>query len=170
MIEPFAVNGVDAEEIDLGDYPMPIYDGDLEDRDGPPPTARELAARIESFAGLVFLSPEHNGGPSALLKNTIDWLTRVDRGIFRPLLVGLAGASTNSRGATVGLDAMRRLAVFMRLDLVPTAVSIPHASAAFEIDDEGAISLTRAEDIANVDRFVADYARLLNARADGASA
>lgn len=160
----FAANGVDADVIDLADYPMPIYDGDIEQRIGVPEPARLLANRLAGYGGLVLLSPEHNGGPSALLKNTIDWVTRVDRGAFQHLLIGLAAASPGPRGGTSGLGTVQRLVEHMRLDLAPVQLSIPHSGQAFAESPSGAIALARSGDIDRALEFVAGIAAALSER------
>lgn len=157
----FTDRGVAADVIDLTDYPMPIYDGDLEQRHGIPGSARLLTSRLAEYDGLVLLTPEHNGGPSALLKNTIDWVTRVDRGAFRHLLIGLAAASPGSSGGSSGLGTVQRLVEHMRLDLAPVQLSIPHAGEAFAESPSGAVALARAGDVDRSLEFVVGMAAAL---------
>src|SRR5574341_318448 len=76
--------GADVTYIDLRDYPMPIYDGDLEDREGLPANGRKLKDIFLANQGLLIASPENNGSFSAVLKNTIDWLSRPVKG-YPPL-------------------------------------------------------------------------------------
>src|SRR5512147_238381 len=68
--------GIDVTLIDLRDYPMPLYDGDLESSEGLPASALALRKLLASHDLLVIASPEYNGSFSALLKNTIDWTSR----------------------------------------------------------------------------------------------
>ena len=70
------------EVVDLREHTLPLYDGDLEARDGVPAAATSLAARIASAEVLVLVSPEYNGTFTPLLKNTVDWVTRVDSSSF----------------------------------------------------------------------------------------
>ena len=72
--------GGEATFVDLRDYPIPLYDGDLEARDGMPPFALKLRDLFLSHQGLLIASPENNGSVAALLKNTIDWLSREHQG------------------------------------------------------------------------------------------
>lgn len=149
--------GAAAELVDLGDYALPIYHGDDEVAHGVPPAAVALHDRLGGADGLIVLSPEHNGGPSSLLKNAIDWVTRVDRGVLQAPVVGLAATSPGSRGAMTGLAAMRAMFAHMRMRVVDGDLSIPHGGEAFETVD-GAVVLARADDRARaadfVDRFL----------------
>jgi NAD(P)H-dependent FMN reductase len=163
LAERLRAAGVEAVLIDLADHPMPIYDGDLEDAEGPPAPAQELTELLRGFDGLVLVTPEHNGGPSALLKNTIDWITRVDRSVFAPLLIGLAAASPGSRGGATGLAAMQRLAEHMRLEIAPVVLSVPHAGDAFA-ERDGATALARIDDIERAAAFVDGFVAALVAR------
>ncbi len=155
--------GVTTEVIDLADSPMPIYDGDAEAESGQPETAVELHGRLTSFDGLIFVSPEYNGGPSALLKNTIDWITRVDRAVFRQLLIGLATATPGGRGGISGLASMRTIIEHMRLDAAPDELSIPNAAAAFELVGERTV-LARADDRERAAAYLDGYVDLLDDR------
>lgn len=160
----FDAAGAEAEMIDLDDYEMPIYDGDWEDEHDQPDTAVVLTERLRSFDGLIFVTPEHNGGPSALLKNTIDWITRVDRGAFKPLLIGLAAASPGRRGGVNGLAAMQHIVEHMRLDLAPNQLTISSARDAFEIGGEGPVRFVREDDRANAQAFVDSFVATLALR------
>lgn len=68
--------GADVLQVDLRDYPMPLYDGDSEAAQGVPEAARRLKELLRERDALVVASPEYNGSYSALLKNTIDWVSR----------------------------------------------------------------------------------------------
>ena len=69
----------DAEvtQISLADYPLPIYDGDLEAEKGVPENATKLARLIVAHQGVFIATPEYNHSLPPLLKNTIDWVSRV---------------------------------------------------------------------------------------------
>lgn len=160
LVSLLTERGVHAETIDLADHPMPFYDGDLESEQGQPSEAIDLHDRLARLDGLIFATPEYNGGPSALLKNTIDWITRVDRNAFRPLLIGLVAASPGSRGGATGLASVRAICEHMRLDLVAGDVSIPHAGDAFEIDGAD-VRLVRDDDLARTIDYVDGLVELL---------
>lgn len=63
--------------LSLADYPMPIYDGDLEAEEGVPEAARRLRDQLARADGVFIVTPEYNAGLPPLLKNAIDWVSRV---------------------------------------------------------------------------------------------
>ncbi len=77
IAERFVAAGDDAETVELGDHPLPLYSDDVERCSGVPAAAHELAGRIVDAEVLVIVSPEYNGTFTPLLKNTVDWVTRV---------------------------------------------------------------------------------------------
>ena len=155
-------HGVAAETIDLTDHPMPIYHGDEEEAHGVPDTAVELGGRIRSADGMILLSPEYNGGPSALLKNTIDWLTRIERSIFSHLLVGLAATSPGGRGGVQGLAVMRGMLRHMSVPALEGELSVPSSYEAFVVGD-GGVTFGKQEDGEAATAFVHDYLVALEA-------
>jgi NAD(P)H-dependent FMN reductase len=127
------LQGVDSLFIDLAEYPLPIYDGDLEDSQGIPANALALGSIIDAADGLLIASPEYNGAYTALLKNTIDWLSRIDRAILaKP--VAIASASPGRNGGAGGLRILRTTLEHMRVPVVDHELSIPHADEAFDVD------------------------------------
>ncbi len=164
VLVPILVDqGLAAEVIDLTDYPMPLYHGDEEAEFGPPDGAVALHDRIARFDGIIFVSPEYNGGPTALLKNSLDWVTRVDRAVFKRLLVGLAATSPGSRGARNGLSVMRSMCEHMRLDLAPDDLSIPDYRDAFGVV-AGVPTLVRSDDVDAAEAFAIGYAQRMRER------
>lgn len=63
--------------LSLADYPLPIYDGDLEASEGVPENAKRLHAQLAAADGVFIVTPEYNAGLPPLLKNAIDWVSRV---------------------------------------------------------------------------------------------
>src|SRR5262249_58747211 len=66
--------------VDLRDFPMPVYDGDLEAASGIPPEGLRLKELFKSHQGLIIASPEYNSSITAVLKNAIDWVSRSQPG------------------------------------------------------------------------------------------
>lgn len=133
--------GAEVESLSLRDYPMAIYDGDKEARGGPPDKAVALQALFAARDGIFIASPEYNSSYPALLKNTLDWITRV-RGnggmaaAFGRPVFALGAASNSPRG---GYRCLMQLRQMMELGLgasvVPPMIAIPGAATGFT--DEG---------------------------------
>src|SRR5690349_2246052 len=68
--------GAEVTVIALRDYPLPVFDGDLEDASGLPENAKKLKALFKEHDGWIISSPEYNSSITAALKNTIDWVSR----------------------------------------------------------------------------------------------
>src|SRR5262252_2594921 len=71
----FAQAGVDVTRISLADFPLPIYDADLQAKSGIPKHAVNLKRMMGSHHGVLIVTPEYNSSVPALVKNTIDWVT-----------------------------------------------------------------------------------------------
>lgn len=128
--------GAEASFIDLAEYPMPLYDGDIEAGDGPPENAFRLQTLIAAQDGLLIASPEYNNSLPALLKNTLDWVSRTPRvrgaNPFAGKPAGLMAASPGSLGGMRGLDHVRRVLDTLGMLTLPGVVAIPHADSAFD--------------------------------------
>ena len=77
---------------------VPLYDGDVEERDGIPPIVEELKERVRAADALVIATPEYNFSVPGVLKNMIDWLSRGEHQPFNGKHVGIMGASTGPVG------------------------------------------------------------------------
>ena len=144
----FTLAGGDTTHISLLDYPMPIYDGDLESRSGPPEAAIMLKKMMQQHQGIFIASPEYNASVTPLLKNTLDWVSRVREGREAPLAVykdrafALGGASNGQYGAMRSLLAVRQvLEIGCGALVIPEQIAVSRAADAFdEMDhfkDEG---------------------------------
>lgn len=125
--------------IDLRDYPLPLYDGDLEARDGIPANAKKLKQLFIDHQGLLIASPENNASMSALLKNTIDWISREDgeqSGLvpYAGKVAALMAASPSVRGGLRGVPHLRASLEALNVLVLPGYVTIPHADSAFAED------------------------------------
>jgi chromate reductase len=77
--------GAEVTLLDLRDYPLPLFDGDLEDKEGLPENAKKLKAIFREHDALLISSPEYNSSITAVLKNTIDWVSRTETDDEPPL-------------------------------------------------------------------------------------
>jgi chromate reductase len=133
--------------IDLRDFPMPLYDGDLEQREGLPEPAQRLKALMLSHAGFLLSCPEYNSGPSGVLKNAIDWASRGDApgqslAAFRGKTAGLLSASPGALGGLRGLVHVRSILSSIDVLVLPEQFALSKAHEAF--DDAGALKDERA--------------------------
>lgn len=100
--------GLEATLADLADHRMPLYDGDLEQAQGIPESARTLRELFASHEGLILASPEYNGSIPGVLKNAIDWISRPDGDV--PGLVAFQGRTALLLSASPGaLGGLRGL-------------------------------------------------------------
>jgi len=132
-------NGGEATFIDLRDFPMPIYEGDLETREGMPTEARRLRELFVSHPAFLIVSPENNGTVPSLLKNAIDWLSRdVDgkSGLepYRGKVVALMAASPGAFGGVVCLTHLRFSLSKLLAHVIPDQFPLPKADQAFAED------------------------------------
>lgn len=130
-----ALSDVEATRISLKDYPMPLFEEDIEKFQGLPPMARRLADQVRGHDGLFIATPEHNSALPAALKNALDWLSRQKDGGRTPLAgkpVALAAASPDAVGGLRCLTMLRPLLEIGYGALVMTGqVTVPHAAEAF---------------------------------------
>lgn len=135
-------NGLAATFADLGDYPMPIYDGDHEAAAGVPDNARKLKALMSVHAGIFIASPEYNASIAPLLKNALDWVSRVKAdedsplAIYKTRVFAVGSASPGSFGGMRGLIALRQTLVLgLSAVVLPDQIVVPRAGEAF--DEQG---------------------------------
>jgi NAD(P)H-dependent FMN reductase len=132
-------NGIAATFADLGDYPMPIYDADLEAAEGPPENARKFKALMKVHTGIFIACPEHNAGITSLLKNTIDWVSHVrdpdelPLEVFKTRVFALGSSSTGGMGGLRGLTTVRQvLELGLGALVLPDQFAVPKAHEAYD--------------------------------------
>ena len=133
--------------IDLRDYPMPFYDGDIEASDGLPPKARELKELMLAHDAFLLSCPEYNSSISAVLKNTIDWVSRPrpnEPSAFKGKIAGLLAASPGNLGGVRGLFTVRQVLTTLGVLVVPTQFALSQAANAFA--EDGALKDERHRD------------------------
>ncbi|MFV0295896.1 MAG: NADPH-dependent FMN reductase [Hyphomicrobiaceae bacterium] len=148
-------NGIAATFADLGDYPMPIYDGDHEADHGPPDNAKKLKALMDVHHGVFIASPEYNASTAPLLKNTLDWISRVrvegeePLATFKQRVFALGAASPGAFGGMRGLIMTRHtLQLGLGAIVLPDQIIVPRAGEAFGEDghlkDKGLMDLLKS--------------------------
>ena len=125
--------GAEGVFLDIADYEMPLYDGDIEREVGIPEAANRFAAEVERADALIVASPEYNGAFSPVLKNSIDWATRVERRLFRKPTALMSG-TPGSRGGVRGLAILRATLENMAVPVIETELAVPEATLHVEGD------------------------------------
>jgi chromate reductase len=162
-----AINvGVEVTFIDLRDFPMPLYDGDLEQQEGLPANTRKLKDLMLTHQGFLISSPEYNSSISGVLKNTIDWTTRQTEGesplaCYKGKIAGLMSASPGGLGGLRGLVHIRSILENIGVLVIPDQVAIAKAHEAFNSD--GTLkNKTQEEQVKNIGASVAKILIKLN--------
>jgi NAD(P)H-dependent FMN reductase len=142
---------LDAEvtHISLADYPMPLYDGDLEAKSGPPENAIKLKRLMALQHGVFIASPEYSASVTPLLKNTLDWISRVREGgeptytAFKNRVFAIGAASNGRLGGYRSLIALRQvLELGCGALVLPEQVAVREAASGF--DENGNLREERA--------------------------
>lgn len=159
IVDALGAAGAEAVLADLRDYPLPLYDGDLEAEQGRPAAAEELKELARRADGFVIASPEYNGSYPAVLKNAIDWISRPDPGerhlaVFRGKPAAIVTASPGPHGGSRGLKQLRELLGMIGI-AVEKELGIPNSAEA--LSGEG--RLARTQDIAALDSLAAAVAQ-----------
>lgn len=119
--------GGSVTHVELADYPMPIFDQDLE--------AAALRKLFAEHQGLLIASPEYNSSVTPLLKNTLDWVSRPSPAeAFKGKVACLIGASPGMSGAQRSMAALRSILGNIGVLVLPAQVSVTKAGDAFEAD------------------------------------
>ena len=157
----------DVTRISLADYSLPLYEGDIESKGGPPANAVKLKQMIMAHHGVFIASPEYSASVTPQLKNAIDWVSRVREhgdptyAAFKGRVFAISSASLDPAGGLRSLMALRQiLELGCGALVIPEQITIPQADNAF--DDVDNIIDTRTANLfrALLARLV-DIARLM---------
>jgi NAD(P)H-dependent FMN reductase len=131
--------GAQVTHIDLRDFPLPLYDGDLEEAQGIPEIALRLKALFKEHDGFLISAPEYNSSITAVLKNAIDWVSRQSPN--EPPLAGFKGktaalmsASPGGLGGLRGLVHVRAILGNIGVIVLPDQIAVARAHEAFHED------------------------------------
>jgi chromate reductase len=134
----FVQAGAEVTRISLADFPLPIYDGDLQSKSGVPKNAINLKRMIGAHHGVLMVTPEYNSSVPPLVKNTIDWVTRVQdtqetRGqVFRGRVFAIAAASEGRLGGSRALAALRLILSACHAMVIPNQLALSFAGEAYD--------------------------------------
>ncbi len=157
-----AEGGTEATFLDLADYELPLYNGDFEEANGVPDNAHRLREIVEDHQGVFIVCPEYNSAITPLLKNTLDWISRVKNSdgsftaAFKDRPTALGAVSPGSLGGMRVLAGLRPiLANGYNALVIPQQISVPFGNKAFS--DEGTLT-----DVKLVERYKSVISSLRN--------
>jgi chromate reductase, NAD(P)H dehydrogenase (quinone) len=137
-----ALLNTDVTRISLVDYPLPLYQGDLEAEQGVPANAQKLKKLFGIHHGVFIASPEYNASITPLLKNTLDWISRVREPpeppltAYRQRVFALGAASNGAFGGYRSLIALRQvLELGCGALVLPEQIAVSEAAIAFDDSD-----------------------------------
>lgn len=131
--------GAEVTLIDLKDFPLPLFDQDLEAGQGTPENGTKLKQLFSDHDGLLVASPEYNSSVTAALKNVIDWVSRPAAGqppgaVFRGKAAALMSASPGALGGLRGLVHLRSILGNIGVIVLPDQIAVAKAHEAFQPD------------------------------------
>ncbi|MCB5188807.1 NAD(P)H-dependent oxidoreductase [Methylobacillus caricis] len=146
--------GVEIEVATL--HGIPLYDGDLEEREGIPTAVRALKQKIIDSDGVILATPEYNNSIPGVFKNAIDWLSRPATDIqqvFAQRAFALIGATPSGFGTLLSQNAW--LSVLKQLGAYhwPDRLLVSHAHEVF--DEHGQLQDARVKQ--DLQRFIQGF-------------
>ena len=123
--------GHTGEFVDLKELAIPLYDGDVQEREGFPPGVTQLAQKIAAADAVIIATPEYNGGISGVLKNATDWTSRIKPDPLYGKHVLLLGATPGGLGAVRGLWHSRVPLEAMGAHVYPAMMGLAQAHTHF---------------------------------------
>ncbi|MBX3530511.1 MAG: NAD(P)H-dependent oxidoreductase [Rhizobiaceae bacterium] len=166
-----ALAGAEVTRISLGDYTLPIMDEDLEREKGVPGNAVKLAKLFSEHDAVLICTPEYNGGMPPLVKNTIDWISRVKSDAGKPLrpfpgkVMAICSSSDGHFAGIRSAAQLRAVLAHIQAEVIAPQVSVPNGASAF--DDAGNFREERlTKGMQRLARTLVERARLLSTRID----
>ena len=131
--------GAEVTLIDLKDFPLPLFDQDLESAHGMPEHGARLKRLFVEHDGLLVASPEYNSSVTAVLKNAIDWVSRPAPGeppavAFRGKVAALMSASPGGLGGLRALVHVRSILGNLGVIVLPDQIAVAKAHEVFQPD------------------------------------
>jgi NAD(P)H-dependent FMN reductase len=132
-------NGIAATFADLGDYPLPLFNQDIQNTEGIPENARKFEALMRVHTGIFIACPEYNASITPLLKNTLDWVSRIRNdgeeplAVFKTRVFALGSSSPGGMGGLRGVNTVRTvLELGLGALVLPEQFAVPRAMEAYD--------------------------------------
>jgi len=154
--------GAEVTVVDLRDFPLPMFDGDLEEAEGLPENAKKWKTLLRGHDGFLISAPEYNSSITGVLKNAIDWASRTESDdetplvCFRGKVATLLSASPGALGGLRGLVHLRAILGNIGVIVLPDQVAVGAAHEAF--DESGSLKdQKKGKQVADVARGLASF-------------
>jgi NAD(P)H-dependent FMN reductase len=131
--------GAEVTFVDLKDYPMPLYNADLQDTQGFPPIAAAFQRLLLEHDGLLIASPEYNASLPAVLKNAIDWASRANGNLklgecFKGKVAAIMTALPGAFGGIRCLAHLRDVLTILLVNTLPSEIAVAKVGGIFDGD------------------------------------
>ena len=153
--------GAEVKVISLTDFPMPLFDQDLEEAEGKPEAAKRLKALFLEHDALLIASPEYNSMITGVLKNAIDWVSRADSEDETPLLAlsgktaAIISASPGGYGGARSLGFLRPFLENIKISVIEKEFSLAKAHEAFA-EDGSLLDAGKAAEVKAIGKALAE--------------
>jgi NAD(P)H-dependent FMN reductase len=157
LAEQFLEPEVELDRIDLKDFPLPPYDGDVQAQQGIPADAEALKDRIRAAQGVLVAAPEYNWGVSGMYKNIFDWMSRGKNQPWAGKVVGIMGATDGPFGTWRATPMYRQMYASVGAIVLPQSFNLPNAKQVW--DEAGKLLDEKLP--GRVEKFVEQFLELL---------
>jgi chromate reductase len=128
-----AVRLFGAARFSLAGIRFPLYDADDENRDGVPVQVQQVADQIAAADAVIISTPEYNSGPSGVLKNALDWISRTKGNPWHHKPVAVMSAAAGRAGGVRAQMVLRGFMVpFRPMILQGPEIHLADSSNAFD--------------------------------------
>lgn len=139
---------------------IPLYNADLQNGEGFPDGVTALADQIRAADGVVIVTPEYNYSVPGVLKNAIDWISRIPDQPFKNKPVAIQSAAGGLLGGARAQYHLRQIMVFLEADVFnKPEIMVTFASKKF---DEKSLALTDAPTRELVGKQLAGFAAYID--------
>lgn len=133
--------GAEVTYVDLKDYPMPIYNADLQETQGFPAIATAFQKLLLEHDGIMIASPEYNASLPGALKNVIDWTSRANGDLkigecFKGKIAAIMTASPGAFGGIRCLAHLRDVLTILLVNTLPSEIAVAKVGAMFDGDSD----------------------------------
>ena len=139
MLMHAAIRAFGEAEVTIADLNLPLYNGDDEDAHGIPASVAALADQIAAADAVIISTPEYNKAPSGVLKNALDWVSRVKGMHWKGKPVAIMSAASGRAGGERAQVILRAMMTPFRANVL-TGPEIAVAGTESQFDENGELT------------------------------